>query len=262
MACGKMRAGHNRLAGAVNDRCGDHHDELARMLLEQTGALSAHIHKITGRAGELVQAIPGAWGVDADGVTGPGAGLGPDAAVLPAVACLDEITGIGGPAAQVIIAEVGLNMSVFPHSGAPGVLGEAISPDSPGPGTSPGGPATATLTSRASWARPPPRPPAPTPSSASAAGGSSSAAASSGPWSPRPLHPGHRLAPARRPPQPASASWAPATTPATSIPTAIPAATSASWRHWATPPPTPTPPDPDQPDLLPVTSRASLPRHG
>jgi transposase len=37
--------------------------------------------------------------------------------VLPAVARLDEVTGIGAAAAQVIIAEVGLNMGVFPTPG-------------------------------------------------------------------------------------------------------------------------------------------------
>jgi transposase len=117
LARGKMRAKHDRLAGALEGRFDDHHGELARMLLDQIDALTAHIDTITGRVGELIEAIPGAWGVDADGVTGPGAGLGPGAPVLPAVARLDEVTGIGAPAAQVIIAEVGLNMGVFPTPG-------------------------------------------------------------------------------------------------------------------------------------------------
>jgi hypothetical protein len=37
--------------------------------------------------------------------------------VLPAVDRLDEVTGIGREAAQVIIAEIGLHMSVFPTPG-------------------------------------------------------------------------------------------------------------------------------------------------
>jgi transposase len=117
LARGKMRAKHDRLAGALDGRFDDHHGELARMLLDQIDALTAHIDTITSRVGELIEAIPGAWGVDADGVTGPGAGLGPGAPVLPAVARLDEVTGIGAPAAQVIIAEIGLNMGVFPTPG-------------------------------------------------------------------------------------------------------------------------------------------------
>jgi len=57
--------------------------------------------------------------LDADGTTGPDAGKEPDAAVLPAVARLDEITGCGITAAHAIIAEVGLDMIVF---GVPGRL--------------------------------------------------------------------------------------------------------------------------------------------
>ena len=117
LARGKMRAKHDRLAVALAGRFDDHHGELARMLLDQIDALTAHIDTITSRVGELIEAIPGAWGVDADGVTGPGAGLGPGAPALPAVARLDEVTGIGAPAAQVIIAEIGLNMGVFPTPG-------------------------------------------------------------------------------------------------------------------------------------------------
>jgi transposase len=117
LARGKMRAKHDRLVEALNGRFDDHHGELARILLDQIDSLTAHIDMITGRVEELVKAIPGAWGVDADGVTGPGAGAGPGAPVLPAVVRLDEVTGIGAPAAQVIIAEVGLNMSVFPTPG-------------------------------------------------------------------------------------------------------------------------------------------------
>src|ERR1022692_4337868 len=117
LAPGKMRAKHDRLVEALNGRFDDHHGELARMLLDQIDALTAHIDQITGRVEELIMAIPGAWGVDADGVTGPGAGLGAGAPVLPAVARLDEITGIGAPAAQVVIAEIGLDMGVFPTPG-------------------------------------------------------------------------------------------------------------------------------------------------
>lgn len=60
---------------------------------------------------------PGARGVDADGTTGPGAGLEPDAAVLPAVSRLDDIPGISLQTAQVIIAEISLDMRRFPTAG-------------------------------------------------------------------------------------------------------------------------------------------------
>ena len=58
--------------------------------------------------------MPGAWGVDADGTTGPGAGASPDAPVLNAVARLAEIPGVSPDLARSIIAETGLDMARFP----------------------------------------------------------------------------------------------------------------------------------------------------
>jgi transposase len=114
LARGRMKAKHDALAEALTGRFDDHHAELARMLLDQIDSLSAQIGTLTTRIQQLLAAIPAAQGVDADGTTGPGAGTGTAAAVLPAVARLDEITGIGPGAAQVILAELGLDMSVFP----------------------------------------------------------------------------------------------------------------------------------------------------
>jgi transposase len=113
LARGRMRAKHAALVEALTGRFDDHHAELARMLLDQIDALTAQIGTLTARIEQLLAAIPAAQGVDADGSTGPGAGSGPDAAVLPAVARLDEITGIGPAAAQAILAEVGLDMTRF-----------------------------------------------------------------------------------------------------------------------------------------------------
>ena len=59
-------------------------------------------------------AIPGSWGVDADGVTGPEAGRAAGAAALPAAERLDEIPGLGRESAMALIAEIGLDMSRFP----------------------------------------------------------------------------------------------------------------------------------------------------
>jgi len=119
LAVGKMRAKRKELTEALDGRFEDHHAELARMLLDQIDALTAQVAALDDRISELIAQIPAAQGVDADGTTGPGAGRGPDAAVLPAVARLDEITGCGITAAQVIIAEIGLDMTVF---GTPGRL--------------------------------------------------------------------------------------------------------------------------------------------
>jgi len=117
LARGRMRAKHDRLVQALTGRFDGHHAELARMLLDQIDALTGQIGKLTTRIEELIAGIPAAQGVDPDGTTGPAAGRGGGAPVLPVVDRLDEVTGIGREAAQAIIAEVGLHMSVFPTAG-------------------------------------------------------------------------------------------------------------------------------------------------
>ena len=114
LARGRMRVKHAAPIEALTGRFDAHHAELARMLLDQIDSLSAQIARLTTRIEELIAAIPAAQGIDADGTTGPAAGRGRDAPVLPAVDRLDEVTGIGRDAAQAIIAEIGLHMSAFP----------------------------------------------------------------------------------------------------------------------------------------------------
>jgi transposase len=117
LARGRMKVKHAALAEALTGRFDAHHAELARMLLDQIDALTAQIGTLTARIEQMIAAMPAAQGVDADGTTGPGAGLGKGAPALPAADRLDEITGIGRDAAQEIIAEVGLDMSRFPTPG-------------------------------------------------------------------------------------------------------------------------------------------------
>jgi transposase len=119
LAIGRMRVKRTELAEALDGRFEDHHAELARILLDQIDALTAQVSALDERISELIAQIPAAQGVDAGGTTGPQAGHGPDAVILPAVARLDEITGCGIIAAQAVIAEVGLDMTVF---GTPGRL--------------------------------------------------------------------------------------------------------------------------------------------
>ena len=117
LARGKMKAKRAALAEALTGRFDDHHAELARMLLDQIDQLNAQIARLTDRIGELIGAMPAARGVDADGSTGPSAGTRPDAAVVPALQRLDEVPGIGPGGAQVILAEIGLDMGRFPTAG-------------------------------------------------------------------------------------------------------------------------------------------------
>jgi transposase len=117
LARGKMKAKRAALIEALTGRFEDHHAELARMLLDQIDFIGARITQLTTRIGELVAAIPAAQGVDADGTTGPGAGAGPDAARPDALTRLDEIPGISAHGAQIILAEIGLDMTRFPTAG-------------------------------------------------------------------------------------------------------------------------------------------------
>ncbi len=117
LARGPMKARHDKLVQALTGRFDAHHGELARMLLDQTDALTAQITRLTTRIQELIAAIPEARGVDPDGTTGPLAGRVPGSPVLPAIDRPGEITGIGREATWVIIAEIGLRMEAFPTPG-------------------------------------------------------------------------------------------------------------------------------------------------
>jgi transposase len=117
LARGKMKAKRAALIEALTGKFDDHHAELARMLLDQIDALTAQIGTLTTRIEDLIAAIPAAQGVDADGTTGPGAGTGPGAARLDTITRLDEVPGISAHGAQIVLAEIGLDMTRFPTPG-------------------------------------------------------------------------------------------------------------------------------------------------
>ena len=135
LARGRLRVKHAALVQALTGRFDDHHAKLARMLLGQIDALSGHIDQLTALIEQTIAAIPAAKSPAP--ASGPGGGPGaavqagsqPDRSVpgpvdretgellvapLPVVDRLDEVAGIGRHAAQVIIAEVGLDMGQFP----------------------------------------------------------------------------------------------------------------------------------------------------
>jgi transposase len=117
LARGKMKARHGALVEALTGTFSDHHGELAQLLLDQVAFLDTKIARLNLLIDEQLADITAAWGADADGVTGPGAGTGPGAVVVPAVARLDEIPGISPELAASIIAETGLDMTRFPTAG-------------------------------------------------------------------------------------------------------------------------------------------------
>ncbi|MGE5132979.1 MAG: IS110 family transposase [Gemmatimonadota bacterium] len=115
MAQTRMKAKHEDLVRALTGMMfGDQHAHLARMLLNLIGYLDEEIAVLEDKIAACLDQIPAAHGVDGDGATGPGAGAGPDAAILPAVQRLAEIPGVSQDLARAIIAETGLDMTRFP----------------------------------------------------------------------------------------------------------------------------------------------------
>ncbi len=94
---------------------GAHHARLLRIHLDHITFLDRSVAAIEDDIAASLQDIPAAAGVDAAGE--PSADPGPGAAVLPADARLAEIPGITPDLARAIIAETGLDMSVFPTAG-------------------------------------------------------------------------------------------------------------------------------------------------
>jgi transposase len=135
----KMKAKRSELITALDGHFDEHHAELARMLLSQIDALDRQIDALSARIEELIAELPDdAADIDhLDRGDGPGAdsaagnaanrdagtgGTNPirvDRAIeaecaLSTLERLDEIPGIGVGNAQVILAEIGANMSRFP----------------------------------------------------------------------------------------------------------------------------------------------------
>jgi transposase len=138
LARGRLRVKHAALVQALTGQFCDHHAFVARMLLDQIDGLSDQIDQLTSKIQETITAIPAAKppaqgpasgtasplqaGIDAARAVPGRADSDPVdpqtgellAAPLPVVDRLDEVAGIGRHAAQVIIAEVGLDMGQFP----------------------------------------------------------------------------------------------------------------------------------------------------
>lgn len=110
LAKGRMRPKQGALVEALTGRFDNYHAELARMLLAQIDSLTNDIEALTTRVDELIAEIPAA-AAPVDPTNHP---VEPNRAPLSAVERLDEIAGIGTRAAQVIIAEIGLDMTQFP----------------------------------------------------------------------------------------------------------------------------------------------------
>ena len=115
MARGRLRIKHAALVQALTGQFDDHHAQLARILLDQVDGLDAQIQQLGATIEQMITAMPAAAGGD-EAFADPGSGGG-HTTTMPTVQRLDEIPGIGPHAAQVIIAELGLDMTQFPTAG-------------------------------------------------------------------------------------------------------------------------------------------------
>jgi transposase len=114
LAKGPLRGKRDQLAEALDGMFDSHHGVIARALLDQVAFLDRQVTVMEEQAIAALAAVPESWGTDATGETGPGCGTAPGSPVLAAAHRLAEIPGISVWLALVIIAEIGLNMSVFP----------------------------------------------------------------------------------------------------------------------------------------------------
>lgn len=110
LARGRMRSKQPALVEALTGRFDDHHAELGRILLDQIDRLDTEITKLTKRIDQLLDQI------DPPSPSAPPTG-GDDASGAHARQRLAEIPGINTESAQLIIAEVGLDMTRFPTAG-------------------------------------------------------------------------------------------------------------------------------------------------
>jgi transposase len=240
LARGRLRGKHPALVQALTGRFDAHHGELARILLDQIDRLDIQIAQLTNRIGELVNDIDPAPPAAPPAAPPPAppesTGDGSQPPATSAMQRLAEIPGLSDETAQLIIAEIGLDMTRFPTAGHL-VSWARLCPRTiqSGQAAAPARPVKATHTSKASSAWPPPPPPAAAaPSSPNATDASSNAAAKAKPSSPSPAPSWSSSGTYSPTPAPATTTSAPTTTTDASTPTANSTASSGSLKPSAT----------------------------
>ena len=117
LAQGRLNAKRAALIEALDGRFDDHHGDLSRLLLDQIDACTDKIDRLTTGIERLVAELPEP-SPPTDREPRPARDVpvahDPEVRRLSAVERLDEVPGIAERAAQIIIAEVGLDMAQFP----------------------------------------------------------------------------------------------------------------------------------------------------
>lgn len=110
LARGQMKHKHAALVEALTGRFDEHHAELAQILLDQIDTLTGQIGKLTGRIDALLAQL--VTPVDTD--EPPRDHSRQDPSGTSAMQRLAQIPGISREGAQIILAEIGLDMTRFP----------------------------------------------------------------------------------------------------------------------------------------------------
>jgi transposase len=108
LALGKLKSKRTALIEALTGRFDEHHGYLCATLLEAVDHLTGQIDGLTAR---IEQALTAMTATDSEH-SSPGSPTHYDI-----LGRLDEIPGVGRATAQVILAEIGLDMSIFPTAG-------------------------------------------------------------------------------------------------------------------------------------------------
>jgi transposase len=116
LAAGNVKGGRAAIERSLEGMMiGAHHPALIRVHLDHIAFLDRSVAAVEDDIEAALAAIPAAWGATADGVPSPAPG--PGAAALAAADRLAEIPGVTPELAAMIIAETGLDMTVFRTAG-------------------------------------------------------------------------------------------------------------------------------------------------
>ncbi len=119
LAQGRLKPKRAQLIEALTGQFDNHHAVLARIMLDQISALTKEIDNLTERIEALIADLPAvpAQPTNTDGDT-TGGGSSPEPVPPPVlVQRIAEIPGIGTIGAQLILAEIGMDMTRFPTAG-------------------------------------------------------------------------------------------------------------------------------------------------
>ncbi|WP_405814736.1 IS110 family transposase [Streptomyces sp. NBC_01390] len=117
LARGRLVSKHDALVEALTGQFNDHHAYVCRLLLDSVDRITAQVDDLSQRITAQLAGISSPQADEGGGHPGSTPGETGEVGLLPLVERLDEIPGIGRTTAEVIMAELGPDMRIFPTSG-------------------------------------------------------------------------------------------------------------------------------------------------